>query len=283
VNDAPALKQSNIGVAMGVTGTSVAKESADIVLTDDNFATIVAAVEEGRRVYDNLVKSLAFVLPTNLGLAFILMFAVMFLPFDPATQQLLLPIEPTQLLWINLVAAVALALPLAFEAKEPNVMRRPPRDPNEPILSRLVVRRTAIASALMTATALALFRWEYDVRASAGGEALAEAQTMAVTTVIMFQIYYMLMSRSLHDPIRAIGYFSNPTVFLGIGVTLVLQAAFIFAPPLQAVFGTAPLGPDELALSAAAGLVVVPVIVADKWWGRSRAGSREPQRSPTAQ
>lgn len=270
VNDAPALKQSNIGVAMGITGTSVAKESADIVLTDDNFATIVAAVEEGRRVYDNLVKSLAFVLPTNLGLAFILMYAVLFLPFDPVSKLLLLPVEPTQLLWINLVAAVALALPLAFEAKEPYVMERPPRDPKAPILSRLVVRRTILASMLMTAGAVALFQWEYNLRPSEAREALAEAQTMAVTTVIMFQIYYMLMSRSLHDPIRAIGYFSNPMVFLGVGITLALQAAFIYAPPLQAIFGTAALAPSELALSAATGLIVVPLILVDKWLSRSR-------------
>ena len=133
VNDAPALKQANIGVAMGITGTAVSKEAADIVLTDDNFASIAAAVEEGRRVYDNLIKSLAFVLPTNLGLAFILIYAVAFFPFDPQSKELLLPMRPVQLLWINLVAAVSLALPLAFEAKEPDIMRRPPRSPQEPV------------------------------------------------------------------------------------------------------------------------------------------------------
>jgi magnesium-transporting ATPase (P-type) len=130
VNDAPSLKQSNIGVAMGITGTAVSIESADIVLADDNFASISAAVEEGRRVYDNLIKSLAFLLPTNLGLALILIYGIMFFPFDPVTKVLLLPMLPTQLLWINLVAAVALALPLAFEVKEPDIMSRPPRRPD---------------------------------------------------------------------------------------------------------------------------------------------------------
>lgn len=171
-------------------------------------------------------------LPTNLGLAFILMYAVVFLPFDPVSKALLLPIEPTQLLWINLVAAVA------------------------------------------------LFRWEYDLQTAVEREPLAEAQTMAVTTVIMFQIYYVLMSRSLNDPIRAIGYFSNPWVFVGIGITLALQAAFVYAPPLQAVFGTAALEPAELGLSALTGLIVVPVILFDKWLSRSRR--TQPQTQPAS-
>ncbi len=276
VNDAPALKQSNIGVAMGITGSSVAKEAADIVLTDDNFATIVAAVEEGRRVYDNLVKSLAFVLPTNLGLALILMYAVLLLPFDPVSKDLLLPIEPTQLLWINMVAAVALALPLGFEAKEPNVMQRPPRDPNEPIMSKLVVRRTVIASVLMTIGAVGMFRWEYLMPDAAQRQSLAVAQTMAVTTVIVFQVFYLLTSRSLRDSVLRIGVMSNPYVYVGIGITLTLQAAFIYAPPLQSLFGTAPLSPYQLLLSAVAGSIVLPVIVVDKWWTRrgSTGGTR---------
>ena len=125
VNDAPALKQADIGVAMGITGTAVSKEAADMVLTDDNFASIEAAVEEGRRVYDNLIKALAFVLPTNLGLALILVVAVAAFPIVGGEP--VLPMQPVQILWINLVATVALALPLAFEAMEPDLMRRPPR------------------------------------------------------------------------------------------------------------------------------------------------------------
>lgn len=271
VNDAPALKQADVGVAMGLTGTSVAKEAADIVLTDDNFATILAAVEEGRRVYDNLVKSLAFLLPTNLGLALILMYAVVFLPFDLIDKTLLLPIRPTQLLWINLVAAVALALPLAFEAKEPNTMQRPPRPSTERILSGLVVRRTIIAAILMAAAALWLFWWQYaaSLTSSGGGaDSLAEAQTMAVTTVIMFQVFYMLECRSLRDSIFQIGVFSNPVVFIGIGVTLALQAAFIYAPPLQAVFGSAALDASELGVAMLAGVIPLPVITLEKWLAR---------------
>jgi Ca2+-transporting ATPase len=277
VNDAPALKQSNIGVAMGITGTSVSKEAADIVLTDDNFTSIAAAVEEGRRVYDNLIKSLAFVLPTNLGLALILIYAVAFFPLVDKTvdgqvvKDLLLPMLPTQLLWINLVAAVALALPLAFEAKEPDVMDRPPRDPKEPVLNKFVVFRTFLAATLMTAGAVGLFLWRYEVemaaRATTGltqAQIVSEAQTMAVTTVIMFQVFYMLNCRSLKDSVFRIGIFSNKTVFIGIGAILALQALFIYAPPMQAIFSTFPLTPQSLLFSALAGAIILPVISVEK-------------------
>jgi Ca2+-transporting ATPase len=267
VNDAPALKQSNIGVAMGITGTSVTKESADIVLTDDNFASIAAAVEEGRRVYDNLIKSLAFLLPTNLGLAFILMYAVAFNPYLPSGE-LLMPMLPTQLLWINLVASVALGLPLAFEAMEPNVMKRPPRDPNEPVLSKFVIFRTVMVALLMTIGAVGLFTYEYQASLQAGFEsakAISKAQTMAVTTVIMFQIFYMLNCRSLKDSIAKIGFFSNPTVFMGIGALILLQLAFIFLGPLQQVFSTAALDLRDIGLSVLVGTLILPVISVEKW------------------
>jgi Ca2+-transporting ATPase len=238
-------------------------------LTDDNFASIAAAVEEGRRVYDNLIKSLVFVLPTNLGLAFILMFAVMFFPLDPATAQLLLPMQPTQLLWINLVATVMLALPLAFEAKERDVMQRPPRRPNEPVLTRFVILRTVVVALLMTAGAIALFHWEYGKEiAAARAElvALAEAQTMAVTTVIMFQVFYMLNCRSLKSSLFAIGAFTNPSVLAGIVGILVLQAAFIYVPVLQSVFGTRALTLPDLATTTAVGAIIFPIISVEKWW-----------------
>lgn len=271
VNDAPALKQSNIGVAMGITGTAVSKEAADIVLTDDNFASIAAAVEEGRRVYDNLIKSLTFVLPTNLGLAMILMAAVMFFPFgmNAVTQQmeLLLPMLPTQLLWINLVATVTLALPLAFETMEPDVMRRRPRDPNAPVLSRFVIQRTFVAAFLMALGAIGLFLYEYSVvRATGLSEniVLAKAQTMAVTTVIMFQIFYMLNCRSLKDSILKIGLFSNKTVFIGIVVLICMQLLFIYSPLMQNIFGTSSLSLPDLLKSAAIGAIVLPIISIEK-------------------
>ena len=274
VNDAPSLKQANIGVAMGITGTAVSRESADIVLADDNFASIGAAVEEGRRVYDNLIKSLAFLLPTNLGLALILMYGIMFFPFDPVRKILLLPMLPTQLLWINLVAAVTLALPLAFEVKEPDIMRRPPRRPDAPLFSGFMVFRVAMVSMLMTAGAIALFSFGHNRALTAGlseAAALARAQTMAVTFVIFFQVFYMVHCRSLKDSPRKIGLFSNPTVFWGIGVILALQAVFVYLPVMQRLFRTAPLGGEELLLTVLAGFAIFPVISLEKWV-RARTG-----------
>ncbi len=289
VNDAPALKQANIGVAMGITGTSVSKEAAGIVLADDNFASIAAAVEEGRRVYDNLIKSLAFVLPTNLGLAFILMWAVAFFPFTDVTyvidgvsstvSELLLPMAPAQLLWINLVAAVALALPLAFEAKEPDVMRRPPRHPGVPLLGRFVIMRTLFVAVMIAAGAILLFLYEFRTAGGSGPQALANAQTMAVTTVIMFQIFYLLNCRSLRDSMLSIGVLSNKTVFIGIAVVLTMQALFIYAPFMQTVFGSAPLTPVNVLVSVLAGAIILPVISLEKWL--RRRGAREAaERTP---
>jgi potassium/sodium efflux P-type ATPase len=293
VNDAPALKQANIGVAMGITGTAVSKEAADIILTDDNFASIAAAVEEGRRVYDNLIKSLAFVLPTNLGLALILIVGVAFFPIMRLEGEdvPLLAMLPTQLLWINLVATVALALPLAFEAREPDVMNRPPRAPDEPVLSGFVVMRTLLVAVLMCAGATGLFLWEYNAEVVRMGHAraLAEAQTMAVTTVIMFQIFYLLNCRALRDSIFRIGLFSNPVVYAGIGLLVLLQLGFIYLPFMQAAFDTAPLSLQELGLCALVGAVVLPVIGVEKWLRsrhvredqgpRSRFGLRIPRRA----
>ena len=266
VNDAPALKQADIGVAMGITGTDVSKESADVVLTDDNFATIAAAVEEGRRVYDNLRKALAFLLPTNLGEALIILLAVAFFPVTAAGQALL-PITPVQILWINLVAAVALGLPLAFEAKEPNVMSRPPLDPKRQILDRFLFVRTALVGLLMTAGAIGVFAWRY-FGVSGGG--LAEAQTAAVTTVILFQIFYLFQCRSLRGSALEIGLFSNRWIYAGIGAILVLQLGFVHLPFMNVLFGSAPLSLAAWGQSLLVGALVLPVVGLEKAIRRRR-------------
>lgn len=269
VNDAPALKQADIGVAMGITGTDVAKEAADVVLVDDDFSSIESAVEEGRRISDTLVKALAFILPTNIGLALILTVAVAAFPIVGGEP--LLPVLPTQILWINLVAAVCLALPLSFEVLEPDTMRRPPRDPAEPLLNGFVLFRTAFVAVLMAAGALALFLVDYRAGGAGGGEALVEARTMAVTTVVLFQVFYLLNCRSLRGSILALGVLSNRWVYVGIGAVLALQALLVYAPPLQALFGTAPLGAVQWLQAAAVGAIVLPVISLEKWIRRRRA------------
>lgn len=245
------------------------------MLGDDNFVTIRAAIEEGRRVYDNLVKALAFALPTNVGEGLVILVAV--LAFPVVGGQPILPIEPVQVLWINLVATVTLALPLAFEAKEPGLMSRPPRDPRDPLLSRLVITRTIYVGVLMSAVAVALFL----ITVGAAGQTLtgaarpdpaviAEAQTLAVTALALFQVFYLLTCRTLKEPVRSVGWWSNPYVFAGIVVLLVLQAGFMYLPFMQDLFGTAPLTAGQWAAATLAGAVVVPVVVIEKLVRRRR-------------
>lgn len=281
VNDAPALKRADIGVAMGITGTAVSKEAAKMVLMDDNFASIAAAVEEGRRVYDNLIRSLAFVLPTNLGLACTLSLSMFFFPTIrvDGVNELLTAMSPSQTLWINLVASVALSIPLAFEVLEPNAMRRAPRSPDEPVFSRFIVARLIIVAALMAAGGCGLFLWEYfriagpePLTSARHALALAEAQTICVTGITFSQIFYLLNCRSLHDSLFSQGVFSNPSIFIGIGILLLLQACFIYLPQLQAVFGTAPLDGSSWLYAMLAGAAVLPAISLDKWFRRRRRG-----------
>jgi Ca2+-transporting ATPase len=285
VNDAPALKRADIGVAMGITGTAVSKEAAKVVLMDDNFASIAAAVEEGRRVYDNLVRSLAFVLPTNLGLACTLSAAMFFFPtvrVEGGTE-LLMAMSPSQTLWINLVASVTLSIPLAFEVLEPNAMRRTPRPVGEPVFSGFIVARLIVVAALMAAGGCGLFLWEYfrligpePITMARHAPALAEAQTMCVTSITFTQIFYLLNCRSLRNSLLSQGIASNPAIFVGIGILLLLQAGFIYLPPLQAVFGSAPLDVRAWLFAMGVGAVVLPVISLDKLLRnhRSHGGER---------
>jgi len=281
VNDAPALKRADIGIAMGITGTAVSKEAAKVVLMDDNFASITAAVEEGRRVYDNLIKSLAFVLPTNLGLACTLTASMFFFPTVrvDGVNELLMAMSPSQTLWINLVASVTLSIPLAFEVLEPNAMRRIPRSPDEPVFSGFIVARLMVVALLMSAAACGLFLWEYfrivgaePVSAPRHAFALAEAQTICVTSITFTQIFYLLNCRSLRDSLFSQGVFSNPTIFIGIGILLLLQACFIYLPPLQTLFASAPLDARAWLYAMAAGAIVLPVISLDKWIRNRRRG-----------
>jgi magnesium-transporting ATPase (P-type) len=253
----------------------VSKEAADMVLTDDNFATIEAAVEEGRRVYDNLIKAFAFVLPTNLGLALILIVAVAFFPITDGAP--LLPITAVQILWINLIAAVALALPLGFEAMEPNLMGRPPRQPDSPILSPFVITRTVVVAVLMAAGAIGLFLvQDASIPAGAGNaQSQAQAQTGAVTTVIMFQIFYLLNCRSLKGSVFTLGLWSNPWIYVGICVVLILHLGFVYLPLMNALFGSAPIGVQSWVEATAIAFLIMPVVAFEKWWRRRPDSQRK--------
>lgn len=278
VNDAPALKQADIGVAMGITGTAVSKEAARVILVDDNFASIAAAVEEGRRVYDNLIKSLAFILPTNLGLALTLSAAMFLFPTVEidGVHVLLLAMSPSQTLWINLIASVTLSIPLAFEVLEPSAMQRPPRSSGAAVFSGFIVMRLIIVATLMAGAACGLFLMEYFRIAGSGvipaalhTVALAEAQTSCVTAITFSQIFYLLNCRSLQNSFLSQGIFSNPSIYIGIIVLLLLQACFVYVPPLQILFGTTALDATAWFHAALAGAAVLPVISIEKWF-RSR-------------
>jgi Ca2+-transporting ATPase len=258
VNDAPALKQADIGIAMGITGTEVAKEAAAMLLTDDNFASIEAAVEEGRGVFDNLVKFITWTLPTNFGEGFVILAAVVL--------GVTLPITPLQILWINMTTAVLLGLMLAFEPIDKDVMRRPPRHPAAPILTTALMLRILLVSALLLGGAFGLFLWELKT-----GESLEQARTVAVNVFVMGELFYLFNCRSMtHSPFH-VGFFSNAWLWSGVGLMILLQLFFTYAPVMNRLFASAPIGLDDWARIVAVGLVIYFVIEAEKAWRRSKA------------
>ena len=258
VNDAPALKQANIGVAMGIAGTDVSKEAADMVLTDDNFATIEAAVEEGRTVFDNLTKMIAWTLPTNLGEGMIILAAIVL--------GIALPILPIQILWINMMSAVLLGLTLAMEPGEPDIMRRPPRNPSAPILTRDLIRRTILVGLLILVGAFGLY--ELELRLGASAEV---ARTVAVNTVIVMEIFYLFNSRSLTQSVFRIGFASNRWIFVGSAAMLLAQMLFTYAPAMNRVFASAPIGLADWGRILLFGLASYLIIELEKWLTRPRA------------
>ena len=226
VNDAPALKRADIGVAMGGKGTEAAKEASEMVLADDNFASIEHAVEEGRTVYDNIKKALMFILPTNGGEAGIIVAAILF--------GRMLPITPVQILWINMITAITLALSLAFEPPEAGVMMRPPRDPKEPILTPFLAWRIGFVALILIIGTFWLFSWE-----RLNGASIEYARTVAVNTLVGFEIFYLFNTRYLSQTtLTRVGVFGNAYALAAVGIVIVFQMALTYVTPMQKLFGT---------------------------------------------
>jgi magnesium-transporting ATPase (P-type) len=252
VNDAPALKRADIGVAMGMKGTEVAKEAAEMVLADDNFATIVHAVEEGRTIYDNIKKAIVFIMPTNGGEAGIVLIAILF--------GMALPITPVQILWVNMVTAVTLALALSFEKAEPDLMRRAPRAANESILSGFMIWRISFVSVLLALGTVALFLWEIE-----RGLSIEASRTVAVNALVMGEMAYLFNCRYLLAPVRSWQDFrGNPYVLLSIAVLVVIQILFTYLPFMQSLFGVVALDAAAWIRIMAFGVLLFVAVEAEK-------------------
>lgn len=226
VNDAPALKKADIGVAMGIKGTEVTKEAAGMILADDNFASISAAVKEGRTVYNNIEKAMLFLLPTNLAQGAVIMVAILF--------AFTLPITAPQVLWVNMVTSVALGLVISFEPHEVDVMRRPPRTIDRPIVTSFGIWRIFFVGAALVLYTLATFFWM-------NGQGASDdlARTAAVNAITLGQVFYLLNSRHLVDSSLSIdAHKGNPYLWYGIAGVVVLQLLFTYAPPFQLIFST---------------------------------------------
>jgi magnesium-transporting ATPase (P-type) len=252
VNDAPALKRADVGIAMGCKGTEAAKEAAGMILADDNFASIVAAVREGRTVYDNVVKVIGWTLPTNGGEALAIIAAIAF--------GLALPITPLQILWINMVTAVALGLTLAFEPTEPGTMARRPRRADEPILTGRLVWRVVFVSLLFVAGVFGMY-----FQAEERGLPIEAARTIAVNTIVVMEVFYLFSVRYVHGTALTLrGLVGTRAVLTGIAIVAAAQALLTWWMPMQRIFGTASIGIGDSIAIVGVGVALLLVVEAEK-------------------
>lgn len=253
VNDAPALKQADVGVAMGHNGTETAKEASEMVLIDDNFASIANAVREGRTVYDNLKKAISFLLPINGGESGSIITAILL--------GLALPITPLQVLWVNMVSSVGLAMALAFEPAERDIMQRPPRRRDEAILSAFVIWRIVFVSLLFLAGIFGMYTWSI-----AQGFSVEQARTHAVNTLVIMEIFYLFSVRSLRARSWTVAsILGTKAVFIAVTVVLLLQVVFTYAPFMQLFFDTRPMSATMIGIVLGVGVVVFLILELEKW------------------
>jgi magnesium-transporting ATPase (P-type) len=258
VNDAPALQAADIGVAMGKNGTDAARGASDLVLTDDRFETIEHAVERGRVVFDNIKKSMAFILPTNLGEAGIILVALF--------AGWLMPITASQILWVNMVTAVTLSLALVVERAERGLMSRPPRPANEPLITRRLLERIIFVGLLLMGATLGVFWWQL-----LAGAPIEQARTAAVTMLVVAEVWYLFNARRFTQTGLTIETFLGNTVALvTVSVLLALQLGFTYLPFMNDLFGTVPIGLDIWVVAVALGAVVFLLVETEKWLWRKR-------------
>jgi magnesium-transporting ATPase (P-type) len=257
VNDAPALRAAHLGVAMGQAGTDVAREASDMVLTDDNFASIVAAVEEGRLVFANIRKVTYFLLSTGLAIVFTILFSL-FAGWP-------LPYLAAQVLWINLVTNGLQDVALAFEKSEPGLLDQQPRDPDEGVINREVLIRLGWVSTLITVATLSVFH-----SVSQGDASMEMARSVAMTQMVMFQFFHVFNSRSLRRSVFQVSLTANPFLAISLGVALLAHLGALHLPFMQTIFHTTPLSLEQWALVVGVGSLVVVAAEIDKFFLRRR-------------